>query len=50
VITDPRHRDTVLTCSLAPQLNEDIFAAAVPQEARDLWEWLCGQPFRQRPR
>ena len=44
-ISDPRQRETVLACALAPQLNEDIFAAAVPPEARDLREWLCGQPF-----
>jgi hypothetical protein len=35
----------VLACALAPQLNEDVFAAVAAQEARYLWEWLCGQPF-----
>ncbi|MEU7132960.1 tetratricopeptide repeat protein [Streptomyces sp. NPDC046261] len=44
-ITDPRQRETVLACALAPQLNEDVFAAAAPQEAQGLWSWLCGQPF-----
>jgi tetratricopeptide (TPR) repeat protein len=44
-IPDPRQRETVLACALAPQLNEDIFAAAVPPQARELWGWLCGQPF-----
>ncbi|WP_326658669.1 tetratricopeptide repeat protein [Streptomyces canus] len=44
-ITDPLQRETVLACALAPQLNEDVFAAAVPPEARELWGWLCGQPF-----
>ncbi|MFJ9661914.1 tetratricopeptide repeat protein [Streptomyces griseoflavus] len=44
-ISDPRERETVLACALAPQLNEDVFAAAAPREGRDLWEWLCGQPF-----
>jgi len=44
-INDPRQRETVLACALAPQLNEDVFAAAAPREARDLWGWLCAQPF-----
>jgi tetratricopeptide (TPR) repeat protein len=43
--TDPRQRETVLACALAPQLNEDVFAAVVPQEAQGLWVWLCEQPF-----
>ncbi|MET9429262.1 tetratricopeptide repeat protein [Streptomyces sp. NPDC003036] len=44
-ITDPRQRETVLACALVPHLNEDVFAAAAPEEARGLWGWLCGQPF-----
>ncbi|GHJ41548.1 tetratricopeptide repeat protein [Streptomyces sp. TS71-3] len=44
-IGDPRQRDAVLACALAPQLNEDVFAAAAPPEAQGLWGWLCGQPF-----
>jgi tetratricopeptide (TPR) repeat protein len=44
-IPDPLRREVVLTCALAPRLNADVFAAMVPQEARGLWEWLCGQPF-----
>ncbi|MFF7181186.1 tetratricopeptide repeat protein [Streptomyces sp. NPDC008121] len=44
-ITDPRQRETVLACALATQLNEDVFAAAAPPEAGDLWGWLCEQPF-----
>ncbi|MEV4785372.1 tetratricopeptide repeat protein [Streptomyces tuirus] len=44
-ITDAQQRETVLACAFAPQLNEDVFAAAVPPEARGLWPWLCGQPF-----
>ncbi|WP_405660258.1 tetratricopeptide repeat protein [Streptomyces sp. RK9] len=44
-IHDPAERDAVLACALAPRLNEDVFTAAVPQEARGLWGWLCGQPF-----
>ncbi|MEU1621778.1 tetratricopeptide repeat protein [Streptomyces sp. NPDC005722] len=44
-ISDPKRRETVLACALAPQLNEDVFAAAAPEEAQGLWEWLCGQPF-----
>ncbi|MFD9271197.1 tetratricopeptide repeat protein [Streptomyces goshikiensis] len=44
-ITDPWQREVVLSCALAPQLNEDIFAAVVSPEARGLWAWLCGQPF-----
>ncbi|AWW43392.1 tetratricopeptide repeat protein [Streptomyces cadmiisoli] len=44
-ITDPHQRETVLTCALALQLNEDVFTATAPQGGRDLWEWLCGQPF-----
>jgi hypothetical protein len=44
-ITDPLQHETVLACALAPQLNEDIFAAAAPREARGLRAWLCGQPF-----
>ncbi|MFK4224726.1 tetratricopeptide repeat protein [Streptomyces sp. NPDC019890] len=44
-ITDAQQRETVLACALAPQLNEDIFAAAAPQDALRLWGWLCGQPF-----
>ncbi|MGW0608851.1 tetratricopeptide repeat protein [Streptomyces sp. NPDC002644] len=44
-IADPLCREVVLTCALAPRLNEDVFAAAVPEEARHLWSWLCGQPF-----
>ncbi|MFI6372558.1 tetratricopeptide repeat protein [Streptomyces sp. NPDC050546] len=44
-ITDGRQRETVLACAFAPQLNEDIFATAVPAEARQLWQWLCEQPF-----
>ncbi|MFD0415365.1 tetratricopeptide repeat protein [Streptomyces sp. NPDC127108] len=44
-IGDPAERDAVLACALAPRLNEDVFTAAVPEEARGLWGWLCGQPF-----
>ncbi|SEF19042.1 ATP-binding protein [Streptomyces sp. Ag109_O5-10] len=44
-INDPHQRETVLACALATQLNEDIFSAVVPPEARALWAWLCGQPF-----
>ncbi|CQR64699.1 tetratricopeptide repeat protein [Streptomyces leeuwenhoekii] len=44
-ITDARQRETVLACALAPQLNEDIFAAAAPDRTRELWGWLCEQPF-----
>ncbi|CCK25497.1 hypothetical protein BN159_1118 [Streptomyces davaonensis JCM 4913] len=44
-VQDPRRRETVLACALVPHLNEDVFAAAVPEESRDLWEWLCRQPF-----
>nr|BFD88256.1 tetratricopeptide repeat protein [Streptomyces sp. Xyl84] len=44
-IPDPGHRETVLSCALAPQLNEDVFTAAAPQEGRGSWEWLCRQPF-----
>jgi tetratricopeptide (TPR) repeat protein len=44
-MADPLSREAVLTCALAPRLNEDVFAAAVPEEARGLWDWLCGQPF-----
>ncbi|MFD0305201.1 tetratricopeptide repeat protein [Streptomyces sp. NPDC127119] len=44
-ITDPQQRETILACSLPIQLNEDIFAAAVPPEGRELWPWLCKQPF-----
>ncbi|MZD05795.1 AAA family ATPase, partial [Streptomyces sp. SID5785] len=44
-ITDPVQQRTVLACALAPQLNEDVFAAAAPQEGRHLWEWLNAQPF-----
>ncbi|WP_240797807.1 tetratricopeptide repeat protein [Streptomyces sp. F001] len=44
-IADPGQRETVLACALAPQLNEDVFAAAAPEDARGLWGWLCGQPF-----
>ncbi|MEV5242322.1 tetratricopeptide repeat protein [Streptomyces cinnamoneus] len=44
-ISDPQQREAVLACALAQQLNEDVFAAAAPHEARGLWEWLCGQPF-----
>ncbi|WP_190112216.1 tetratricopeptide repeat protein [Streptomyces cinnamoneus] len=44
-IGDPQQREAVLACALAPQLNEDVFAAAAPQQARGLWGWLCGQPF-----
>ncbi|GGX32981.1 hypothetical protein GCM10010297_63120 [Streptomyces malachitofuscus] len=44
-ITDPHQRETVLACALVPHLNEDVFAAIAPQEGKDLWEWLCKQPF-----
>ncbi|WP_329453577.1 tetratricopeptide repeat protein (plasmid) [Streptomyces sp. NBC_01724] len=44
-IGDSRQREAVLACALAPQLNEDVFAAAAPGEAQGLWGWLCGQPF-----
>ncbi|MDH6223202.1 tetratricopeptide repeat protein [Streptomyces sp. MJP52] len=44
-IADPLYREVVLTCALAPRLNADVFATVVPDEARGLWEWLCGQPF-----
>ncbi|MEW2394997.1 tetratricopeptide repeat protein [Streptomyces sp. NPDC046862] len=44
-IKDDRQQETVLACALAPQLNEDIFAAAARREARGLWGWLCEQPF-----
>ncbi|GAA3792155.1 hypothetical protein GCM10022206_34890 [Streptomyces chiangmaiensis] len=33
-INDPRQRETVLACALAPQLNEDVFAAVAPEEAQ----------------
>ncbi len=44
-IGDPWQQEAVLACALPPQLNEDVFAAAAPQEAQGLWGWLCGQPF-----
>ncbi|MFI9605522.1 tetratricopeptide repeat protein, partial [Streptomyces sp. NPDC052043] len=44
-ISDVQHREAVLACALAPQLNEDIFAIAAPQDAQELWGWLCQQPF-----
>ncbi|MEV0438045.1 tetratricopeptide repeat protein [Streptomyces spectabilis] len=44
-VNDPHDRDAILACALAPRLNEDVFAAAVPHEARGRWGWLCGQPF-----
>ncbi|NEC89358.1 ATP-binding protein [Streptomyces sp. SID12501] len=44
-IKDEQQQETVLACALAPQLNEDIFAAAAPPEAEGLWGWLCEQPF-----
>ncbi|RSM97018.1 tetratricopeptide repeat protein [Streptomyces sp. WAC 01420] len=44
-ITDPHQRETVLACALVPHLNEDVFAAIAPQEGKDLWDWLCKQPF-----
>ncbi|MFF7792690.1 tetratricopeptide repeat protein [Streptomyces sp. NPDC007991] len=44
-IIDAQQRETVLACAFPPQLNEDIFAAATPPEARGLWQWLCEQPF-----
>ncbi|WP_234434080.1 tetratricopeptide repeat protein [Streptomyces sp. NRRL F-5126] len=44
-ITNPLQRETALACALAPQLNEDVFAAVAPREARHLWAWLCEQPF-----
>ncbi|MEV6110057.1 tetratricopeptide repeat protein [Streptomyces sp. NPDC051940] len=44
-ITEPGRRETVLACALAPQLNEDVFAAAAPDESRETWDWLCAQPF-----
>ncbi|MET3983868.1 tetratricopeptide (TPR) repeat protein [Streptomyces sp. PvR034] len=43
--TDLLQREAVLACALAPRLNEDVFAAAVPPGALDLWTWWCGQPF-----
>ncbi|MFF4524735.1 tetratricopeptide repeat protein [Streptomyces bluensis] len=44
-ISDERQQQTVLACALAPQLNEDVFAAAAPREGQELWGWLCEQPF-----
>ncbi|MFD7707283.1 tetratricopeptide repeat protein [Streptomyces sp. NPDC059786] len=44
-MADPWQRKAVVACALAPQLNEDVFTAAAPQEARGLWSWLCEQPF-----
>ncbi|MFI5986405.1 tetratricopeptide repeat protein [Streptomyces sp. NPDC051555] len=43
--TDLLQREAVLACALAPRLNEDVFAAAVPPGALELWTWWCGQPF-----
>lgn len=44
-ITSTQQREAVLACALVPQLNEDVFVAAVPPEAQGLWSWLCDQPF-----
>ncbi|WP_437114548.1 tetratricopeptide repeat protein [Streptomyces glaucescens] len=44
-VTDARQREAVLACALAPHLNKEVFDAAAPEDARELWEWLCRQPF-----
>ncbi|MFF2927140.1 tetratricopeptide repeat protein, partial [Streptomyces celluloflavus] len=44
-IPDPNEQATVLSCALPLQLNEDIFHAAAPETAADLYGWLCRQPF-----
>ncbi|MEU1298220.1 tetratricopeptide repeat protein, partial [Streptomyces sp. NPDC005840] len=44
-IQDTVHKETVVDCALAQQLNADIFTAAAPPDGRGLWEWLCGQSF-----
>ncbi|MFE1950126.1 tetratricopeptide repeat protein [Streptomyces sp. NPDC059524] len=44
-ISDADQQKTVLACALAPQLNEDVFAAVAPEEGRHLWGWLNEQPF-----
>ncbi|SCE47520.1 TPR repeat-containing protein, partial [Streptomyces sp. DfronAA-171] len=44
-IEDPHQRETVLVCSLAQELNEDVFTALAPPGGQHLWGWLCGQSF-----
>ncbi|MFJ4080824.1 tetratricopeptide repeat protein [Streptomyces iakyrus] len=44
-ITDARQREAVVACAVARLLNEDVFAVAMSGEERELWQWLCRQPF-----
>ncbi|MFD5919980.1 tetratricopeptide repeat protein [Kitasatospora sp. NPDC058201] len=44
-IAEPERRETVVAAALPLQLNQDLFACAVPDAEPAAWEWLLGQPF-----
>ncbi|WP_158751564.1 tetratricopeptide repeat protein [Streptomyces bicolor] len=43
--TDPARRAVALACALAQELDEDVYRAAVDDEAAELFGWLKSMPF-----
>ncbi|MFF2353243.1 tetratricopeptide repeat protein [Kitasatospora sp. NPDC058115] len=44
-IPEQERRETVLAAALPLQLNQDLFACAVPDAEPAAWAWLSAQPF-----
>ncbi|MFE9252435.1 tetratricopeptide repeat protein [Streptomyces sp. NPDC007088] len=44
-VPGPAHREAVLTCALARELDEDVYRAAAGEEAAGPYAWLRAQPF-----
>ncbi len=44
-VSDETHRSAALAAALPRRLDEDVFAAAVEEEAADLYGWLRSLPF-----
>ncbi|MFF4369950.1 tetratricopeptide repeat protein [Streptomyces sp. NPDC001594] len=43
--TDPARRAAALVCAFPQQLDEDVYRAAVEEEAAELFGWLRSMPF-----
>ncbi|MFF1412633.1 tetratricopeptide repeat protein [Streptomyces sp. NPDC058289] len=44
-VPDPDHRAAALACAFPQELDEDVYRAAVEEEAAELFGWLRSMPF-----
>ncbi|MFB6519644.1 tetratricopeptide repeat protein [Streptomyces sp. NPDC056401] len=44
-VPDPAHRAAALACAFPQELDEDVYRAAVEEEAAELFGWLRSMPF-----